>query len=78
MQLIVHYIVNGKLAAVVDYAKAQGWRVATDKPKGRQYTLDDIRELLSNPPEGWTKELIGLAYSSYWTERRLIDRGEIM
>lgn len=78
VQLVLRYIVEGTASKAAAWAHAQGWRVATDTPKGRKYTYMDINELVTSPPDGWTKELVALAWRSYWTDARKRDRGETM
>lgn len=64
--------------SMVAWVAEQGLRFPASKKAGRTYRVVDIERLIDQPPGGWSPDLIRFFRRCYWTERRMIDRGEMM
>lgn len=80
LTILLRWITECRLThkGLLDWVNAQGLRLPASKKIGRAYRMADVENLIDQPPEGWSPELIRFFRRCYWTERRMHDRGEMM
>lgn len=78
VQVMLRYMVSGEPMRVSAWANDKGWKFKPPQGKRRDYKAADVLWLLSNPPEGWDREVIALVKSCCWDESGKFNTGKMM